>query len=375
MKIIIVGTAYPYRGGIAHFNALLANYLSFKHNVEIINFKRQYPKFFFPGKSQEEKSNIANTNTKITQLIDSLNPFNWIRVAKIIKQKRPDLLIFKYWIPFFAPCFGTISKLVKKNSNTKILVICDNIFPHEKRIGDQALTKYFLNRADFFIVQSKSVEKDLLSILPKAKYTYAPHPVYEIFGERLDKLTARKHLNLNYEKIILFFGYIRKYKGLNILLEAISLIAKNQTAPHLLVVGEFYENESIYRKYVVENKLENQVTFVPDYVPNDKVHLYFSAADVVVLPYISATQSGIVQIAYNFNLPVIVTDVGGLSEVVIDNQTGYVIPPNDPKKLADAILKFYTEDKGPILIENIKQEKTKYSWEYFVSKIESIVSS
>ncbi len=375
MKIIIVGTAYPYRGGIAHFNALLANYLSFKHNVEIINFKRQYPKIFFPGKSQEEKSNIANTNAKITQLIDSLNPFNWIRVAKIIKQKRPDLLIFKYWIPFFAPCFGTISKLVKKNSNTKILVICDNIFPHEKRIGDQALTKYFLNRADFFIVQSKSVEKDLLSILPKAKYTYAPHPIYEIFGERLDKLTARKHLNLNYEKIILFFGYIRKYKGLHILLEAISLIAKNQTAPHLLVVGEFYENESIYQKYVVENKLENQVTFVPDYVPNDKVHLYFSAADVVVLPYISATQSGIVQIAYNFNLPVIVTDVGGLSEVVINNQTGYVIPPNDPKKLADAILKFYTEDKEAIFIENIKEEKKKYSWEYFVSKIESLVSS
>lgn len=374
MKIIIVGTAYPFRGGIAHFNALLANHLSVKHQVELINFKRQYPNLFFPGKSQIEKSTVPNTNVPNTQLVDSINPFNWLKVAKAIREKKPDLLIFKYWLPFFGPCFGTIAKFVKKNSKAKVLTICDNIFPHEKRIGDKAFTNYFFKHSDYFLVQSKSVEKELLSLLPAAKYVYAPHPIYENFGEKIDKHIARKKINIYSDKVILFFGYIRKYKGLHILLEAIKLLSRNSFPPHLIVAGEFYEDESYYRKFVKENNLEKYVSFYADYIPNDQVNIFFSAADVVVLPYISATQSGIVQIAYNFDLPVIVTDVGGLSEVVINNQTGYITNPNDPKSLAQTIEKFYIENKQSIFIENIKNEKEKYSWEYFVSKIESLVS-
>lgn len=374
MKIIIVGTAYPLRGGIAHFNALLAHHLSKKHQVEIINFKRQYPALLFPGKSQIEKANTLIPDVPNSQLIDSINPINWIKVAKVIGKKQPDLLIFKYWLPFFGPCFGTISKYVKKYSRAKIFTICDNIFPHEKRIGDKAFTNYFFKYSDYFLVQSKSVEKDLLKLFPEARYVYAPHPIYENFGEKFDKSIARKKLGLNYDKIILFFGYVRKYKGLHILLEAIKLISQNSTPPHLLVAGEFYEDESSYKNFVKENKLEEFVTFIPDYIPNDEVSTYFSASDIVVLPYISATQSGIVQIAYNFEVPAIVTDVGGLSEVVIHDQTGYVVKPKDPKSLANAIEKFYAENKQSFFIENIKNEKSKYSWEYFISKIEKLVS-
>ncbi|RCK74558.1 MAG: Glycosyl transferase, group 1 [Ignavibacteriae bacterium] len=372
MKIIIVGTAYPFRGGIAHFNALLANYLALKHQVEIITFTRQYPKLLFPGKSQIERA-ASQPDVPIYQMIDSINPLSWYKTANIIKQKQPDLLIFKYWIPFFAPCFGTIAQNSKKNTNTKVLIICDNVIPHEKRIGDKTLTKYFFRQADYFIVQSKSVEKDLINLIPDAKYLLAPHPIYEIFGKKIDKSTARTTLNLNFEQIILFFGYIRKYKGLHILLEAINLIAKKTQPPHLLVAGEFYDDENTYRNYVRQNNLEKYVTFISDYIPIEKVNLYFSAADVVVLPYISATQSGIVQIAYNFDKPVIVTDVGGLSEVVKNNLTGYVVQPENPENLASAIMKFYNENKEPVFTENVIKEKVKYSWQYFISELERLI--
>ncbi|MBU2636398.1 MAG: glycosyltransferase [Bacteroidetes bacterium] len=374
MNIIVIGPAYPWRGGIAHFNSLLAKYLCKNHQVEIITFTRQYPKIFFPGKTQNEIDG-KSPSVPVVQLIDSINPFNWIKVAKEIRERKPDLLIFKYWLPFFGPCFRTIAKHAKKNSNIKVLFICDNVIPHEKRPGDIAFTKYAFKQSDYFIVQSKSVETDLLSLFPNAKYKFAPHPVYEIFGSPIDKPQAHKTLGIYSEKVILFFGYIRQYKGLMVLLDAMNEIAKTSTPPRLLVVGEFYDDEEKYRNRVKELQLENFVQFVSDYVPNDKVNIYFSAADVVVLPYISATQSGITQIAYNFDKPVISTDVGGLAEVVIDGQTGFIVPPNNPKKLAEAIIKFYSEKKEKEFSNNVKVEKRKYSWKHFVETIEDVVNN
>ncbi len=372
MKIIIVGTAYPFRGGIAHFNSLLADYLSKKHDVEIITFTRQYPKLLFPGKTQNETGGEPPT-VPVKKMIDSINPFNWFKVAKEIRKLKPDLLIFKYWLPFFGPCFGTIAKYAKKNSDTKVLFICDNVIPHEKRPGDVAFTKYAFKQSDYFIVQSKSVETDLLSRFPNAKYKLAPHPVYEIFGSPVEKLHARKTLDIDSERVILFFGYIRHYKGLMVLLDAIKEISKRETPPLLLVVGEFYDDENKYRNRVKDLQIENYVRFVSDYVPNDKVNNYFSAADVVVLPYLSATQSGITQIAYNFDKPVIATNVGGLGEVVIDGKTGFIVPPNDPKTLAGAITKFYSENKEKDFSENVNVEKKKYSWDNFIKTIEDLI--
>lgn len=374
MKIVIAGTAYPFRGGIAHFNSLLANYLSNKHDVEIITFTRQYPKLLFPGKTQVETGGEPPT-VPVRQMIDSINPLNWLKVAKEIRKQNPDLLIFKYWLPFFGPCFGTIAKYAKKNSNTKVLFICDNIIPHEKRPCDIAFTKYAFKQSDYFIVQSKSVETDLLALYPNAKYKFAPHPVYEIFGSPIEKLHARKTIGIDSERVILFFGYIRHYKGLMVLLDAIKEISKRETPPLLLVVGEFYDDENKYRNRVKELQIENYVRFVSSYVPNDEVSIYFSTADVVVLPYLSATQSGITQIAYNFDKPVIATDVGGLAEVVIDGKTGFIVPPNDPQKFTDAILKFYSEKKEELFSENVKIEKRKYSWEHFVKTIENLVQN
>lgn len=374
MKIVIVGTAYPLRGGIAHFNSLLADYLSNKHDVEIITFTRQYPKLLFPGKTQDETGGEPPA-VPVQRMIDSINPFNWYKVAKEIRKRKPDLLIFKYWLPFFGPCFGTIAKYAKKNSNTKVLFICDNVIPHERRPGDVAFTKYAFKQADFFIVQSKSVETDLLSLLPEAKYKFAPHPVYEIFGSPIEKLHARHTIGIDSERVILFFGYIRQYKGLMVLLDAIKEISKRETPPLLLVVGEFYDDENKYRSRAKELQIENYIRFVSSYVPNDEVSIYFSAADVVVLPYLSATQSGITQIAYNFDKPVIATDVGGLAEVVIDGKTGFIVAPNDAIKLADAISKYYNEVKEKEFSENVKIEKRKYSWDNFVQTIDNLIQN
>lgn len=373
MKIIIVGPAHPFRGGIAHFNHLLGTHLAKSHNVEIITFRRQYPKLVFPGKSQIEPESTT-PDIKITQLIDSINPLNWLKVSKKISRLKPDLLIFKYWLPFFGPCFGTIAKYVKTYSKTKVLFICDNVIPHERRPGDIRLTKYAFKYVDYFVVQSNSVRKDLLSLVPDAKHLITPHPIYENFGDPIEKIEAREKLNIQSDKVILFFGYIRKYKGLKVLLEALNIIIKKTTTPPFLIVaGEFYDDQSQYKNLIEELNIENYVKFFSDYIPNEQVTIFFSAADVVVLPYISATQSGITQISYNFNKPVIATNVGGLSEVVKDGITGFVVPSNDPEKLANAIIKYFEDNLEKYFSENIKIEKRKYTWDYFIQSIEDLV--
>ena len=378
MKIIIIGPAYPWRGGIAHYNSLLATHLQKRHSVEIITFSRQYPKLLFPGKSQQERG-VAGPNIPVKQLIDSINPLNWIRVASEIRARSADLLIFKYWLPFFGPCYGTIAKRAKRGTSTKVLFICDNIIPHERRPGDIVFTKYAFRQADYFIVQSTTVEHDLLRHFPGSTYRKVPHPVYQIFGKPLPKAEARRVLGISAERVILYFGYIRAYKGLMILIEAMKGVLSSTSQggignPLLLAVGEFYDHESRYHDRVQNLNLDSSIRFVADYVPNDQVATYFSAADVVVLPYLSATQSGITQIAYNFDKPVIATNVGGLSEVVIHEKTGFIVPPNDPGALAGSIIRFYGENREAEFSSNIKEEKAKYSWERMVQAIEELAS-
>lgn len=377
MKIVIVSTAYPWRGGIAHYNALLAAHLRQRHTVETITFKRQYPKLFFPGKTQEESGNALPPGgaTPAPQWVDSINPLNWIGVAKAIRRRQPDLLIFKYWLPFFGPCFGTIAKLAKRGAKTKALFICDNVIPHERRPGDVAFTQYAFKQADYFIVQSDAVEKELLQHFPGAQYRKAPHPVFEIFGAAMSKAAARQELGLAAKNVILYFGYVRRYKGVMVLLEAMQHLQAWQAEigeTSLLVVGEFYDDEQKYRQRRRELNLDSCVRFVADYVPNEQVARYFSAADAVVLPYLSATQSGIAQIAYNFDKPVIATNVGGLAEVVINEETGFLVPPNEPRALAEAIRRFYREQRENEFAAKVKIEKRNYSWERVVEAIEEL---
>lgn len=371
MNIIIVGTAYPLRGGIAHYNALLYQELSKRHTVHIITFKRQYPSLLFPGKTQMETGGEF-LRVPTESLIDSVNPLNWFTVAREIKGRKPDLIIFKYWLPFFGPCFGTIARVARKGTTTKVLFICDNVIPHEKRPGDTIFTRYAFKHADYFIVQSNAVERDLTSFWPRAKYRKVPHPVYNIFGNPIEKRKAREHLGITSDRVVLFFGYIRKYKGLHVLLEAMKLL--RDTGVQLLAVGECYGDEQLYRNQIETLQLRDCVTLLTDYIPNDQVGLYFSAADAVVLPYTSATQSGIAQIAYNFDKPVIATQVGGLAEVIIDGQTGYLVPPDDAPALAQSIKRFFEEGHEDNFKVNVQREKKRYTWEAMAHAIEELAS-
>lgn len=376
MKITIVGTAYPFRGGIAHSTALLTEYLRKRHTVELVTFKRQYPAFLFPGKTQREVG-MASQHQAALQLIDSINPLNWIRVARFLRRDPPDLLVVRYWIPFFGPCFGTIAKLVKRRTKTRVLFICDNVIPHERRPGDMLFTRYALRQADMFVVLSEAVERDLVRLFPGAVHRCAPHPVYESFGSPVPKHEARRALQVSAEKIMLFFGYVRPYKGLMVLLDAMARVRDSGLGAGkimLLVVGEFYESEKTYRDRVRELALDPIVRFVTEYVPNEQVASYFSAADVVVLPYRSATQSGIVQIAYNFDRPVITSNIGGLAEVVNDGQTGLLVPPDDPESLARAIIRFYRKGMEQNMSARIGREKEKYSWDNLAHAIEELAS-
>jgi glycosyltransferase involved in cell wall biosynthesis len=374
MNVLLLGTAYPWRGGIAHYIALLAQHLQkSRHHVEVVTFRRQYPSFLFPGKTQSETGDPGIV-LPTESLIDSINPFNWIFVGWKLRKRNPDVVIFKYWLPFFGPCFGTICRIVKFRRPVKVIAICDNVLPHERRPGDVLLTRFAFGAVDGYIVQSDSVEHDLLKLVRHPRYKKVAHPIYEIFGEALSKHDARQRLHLSDERILLFFGYVRRYKGLDVLLEAMKIVV-SQLKVKLLVVGEFYDDEQPYRTQTEALGLQSSVQFVSEYISNNKVSEYFSAADCVVLPYRSATQSGIVQIAYNFNRPVIVTRVGGLAEIVPDGIAGFTVAPESPQVFAEAILKFYQENLEESFSNAVKKEKVKYSWDHLVQAIESLVDS
>ncbi|MGE8430208.1 MAG: glycosyltransferase [Sphingobacterium sp.] len=370
MRIVILGSAYPLRGGgIASFNERLAfHFQEAGHEVDIYSFSLQYPNFLFPGKSQYSDE-PAPTGLHIKTTVNSINPFNWIKVGKELKKANYDLLIVRFWMPFFGPCLGTIQRQVRKNKHTKILCIADNIIPHEQRMGDKMLIRYFLKSVDACLTMSKSVLADLKMLNPKIPAVYTPHPLYDNYGVHQSKKEARRLLKIAEEdKVVLFFGFIRQYKGLDLLLEALANSRVRELGVKLLLAGEFYGDPAPYLNLIKKYKLEEFIFMHTDFIPNQEVGRYFSAADCVVLPYRSATQSGITQVAYHFDLPMIVSNVGGLPELVQDGYVGYVVEP-DAGQIADGIFSFYHHYKEEQFRTNIIDEKKKYSWDTFGNEL------
>ncbi|MCD6353943.1 MAG: glycosyltransferase [Prolixibacteraceae bacterium] len=369
MKIILIGTAHPYRGGLAAFNERMAKeFQNAGHSIEIETFTLQYPRFLFPGKTQFadwEKPKDLN----IRQTVNSIHPANWFFVGRRIKKEKPDLVIFKYWLPFMAPCFGTIARQIRKNKHTKIVCIADNLIPHEKRPGDKILTAYFMNSIDGMVSMSKSVEKDILKFRKDLPKMLHPHPLFDNFGEILDRKVALQKLNLDPEfKYLLFFGFIRNYKGLDWLLEAFADKRLKKFPVKLIVAGEFYADPEPYYALIKKLNLDDRIILKTNFIADDEVKIYFSAAELVVQPYKSATQSGVTQIGYHFNKPMLVTNVGGLSEIIPDKKAGYVTDPN-PKAIADAIFDFFENKRKATFVENIKIEKQKFSWAGMIATI------
>ena len=369
-KILIVGPAYPFRGGIAHFNnALAMAYSKLDFNVQIFSFSLQYPKFLFPGKSQYE-TGVAPLGINIYSIINSINPFNWINIARKINNERPEYIIIRYWLPFMAPCLGTIARLVSKK--IKIIAITDNIIPHEKRIGDHILTKYFLKSCDAFVTLSKSVLNDLSQFVDTDLKIFIPHPIYNIFGDKIAKKNALSNLGLaDNKKYLLFFGFIRKYKGLDLLIKALSDSRLRKLDVKLIIAGEFYDDQKDYLTLINKLDLRNQIIINSSFIPTEKVKDFFCASDLVAQTYRTATQSGVTQIAYHFERPMLVTDVGGLSEIVSNQKVGYVTA-KDPKAIADAINDFYINKKENEFVKNTIEEKKRFSWDNFVNEIENL---
>ncbi len=368
MKFVLVGTAWPHRGGIAHYIALLHQALTGAgHEVKVVSFSRQYPSIFFPGKSQDDEG-PERIPVGAEPLIDSIGPWSWFRAARRIREIHPDLVVFKYWMPFFGPGYGTIVRRVKK-AGIRTCFLLDNVLPHEPRPGDRWLSRYALGPVDTFIAQSDSVARDLRLFRPDAPLKQVPHPVYDIFGENTDRAAARRRLGVTAKEVALFFGFIRGYKGLMNLIRATALVPAERDF-QLLVGGEFYEDDQPYRDLIRDLGVEKRIVLHDRYIPNEEVADFFGAANVVVLPYISATQSGIIQIAFNFNRPVITTRVGGLPEVVRPGELGEVVPPEDPQALADAIVDYFDAGKEERYTPHVAEEKKRYSWGRLVEALE-----
>jgi len=360
--IKIIGPAYPFRGGIATTNERLAKeFVSMGYRVEMETFTIQYPSFLFPGKTQYN-SKPAPDNLNIKRTINSINPINWLRVGRRICCEKPDLVVIRYWLPFMAPCLGTISGEIRKNKHSKIICLADNIIPHEHRPGDRLLTNYFIQRIDGLIAMSQSVLKDGISFRKDLPQGYCPHPIFDNYGERLSFEEAKRKLNLDIDvRYLLFFGFIRDYKGLDLLINAFADPRLRKFPVKLLVAGEYYSDPEFYLELIKKHNLESLIELRTDFIPDDEVNLYFSASDMVVQPYKSATQSGVTQIGYHFNKPMLVTNVGGLSEIIPDGKIGYVVEPNS-QKITDALVDFYGNDRLGEFELNIVEEKKKFSW-------------
>jgi D-inositol-3-phosphate glycosyltransferase len=366
-KIFIIGPAFPLRGGLATFDELYCS--AFKaqgHDCEIISYSLQYPNFLFPGSTQFDTSGIAPKNITIHTLINSVNPLSWIKTARFIKKQKPDFIVFRFWIPFMGPALGSIARMVRK-SGVKVLAITDNVIPHEKRIGDVAFATYFIKGCDGFITMSKAVMKDLDTFTTTTHKKYLLHPLYTSFGEKLNKVDARKTLSIDANtNLVLFFGLIRKYKGLDMLLDAFNELKKHPNIV-LLIAGEFYEDKQPYLDLIEKYNIKNQVIIRGKFIANEEVKLYFSAADLVALPYRTATQSGVTQVSFHFEVPTLVTNVGGLGEIIPDKKAGYVVEPNG-KAIANGIEDYFTYNRMPLYTEGMKEEKKKYDWKIFVDE-------
>jgi glycosyltransferase involved in cell wall biosynthesis len=368
----IIGPAYPYRGGLAAYNERLAReFLAKGYRVEMETFTLQYPGILFPGKTQYADWE-APEGLKIRRTVSSVNPLNWIRVGNRIRKEKPDLVIFKYWIPFMAPCFGTIIRCIKRNRHTKVICIADNIIPHEKRPGDKQLTNYFMHVVDGVIAMSKSVYEDVLSFRKDIPRAICPHPLFDHFGGKMSRDEALQKLNLDPSfRYMLFFGFIRDYKGLDLLLKAMANPALDKMPVKLIVAGEFYTNSQPYFDLIEKLGVGSKIIMMDQFIADREVNRYFCSADIVVQPYKDATQSGVTQIAYHFERPMLVTNVGGLAEIIPDQKVGYVVRP-DEEDIARALIDFYQHKRQNEFEANVAEEKKKFSWSSMISSIENV---
>ncbi|MFM6924275.1 MAG: glycosyltransferase [Ferruginibacter sp.] len=375
-KVIIIGPAHPLRGGLSTFDERLARqFLNEGHRASIYSFSLQYPGFLFPGTTQYTDQ-PAPKDLEIHTKINSVNPLNWFVIGNEIKKQNPDLVIVRFWIPLMGPCLGTILRIIKKNKHTRIICIADNIIPHEKRMGDTAFTRYFVKPVDAFITMSEKVMTDLKQFSAK-KALLTRHPLYDSFGEKISKAAARDQLNIkNDQLIILFFGFIRKYKGLDILLDAMKEIqhlkVKDQHI-RLLIAGEFYEDRKTYDEQIEKLGIKDNLILHTDFIPDSEVKNYLCAADVVVQPYRNATQSGVTPLAYHFEIPMIVTNVGGLPSMVPDNKVGLVAEPN-ASSLARKIEEYFNKGENYFL-PHLLEEKKKFSWTKMLESILELANS
>lgn len=368
MKITIIGPAHPLRGGLASYNERIAKAFEDEgHEVNIVTFSLQYPNFLFPGKTQY--STDAKPDLDISVAINSVNPLNWIKVGRQLKKQRPDLILCKFWLPFMGPCFGTILRIAKSNGHTKVASIIDNIIPHEKRLGDTAFAKYFVGAVDGFVVMSKSVGEDMRQFTLDKSVEFVPHPIYDNYGTIVPKTEAIEQLQLPpTNKYLLFFGFIRKYKGLDILLKAMADKRIHDLGIKAIIAGEYYDEQQQYLDLIEEYDLHQHIILKDDFIPNDEVRYYFGASDVVVQPYKSATQSGISQLAFYFEKPMIVTNVGGLPEIVNDGVSGYVTEV-DSAAIADAIVDYYQHEQEAAFTEAVIEKKKEFSWERMTAAV------
>lgn len=379
-KLALIGTTWPFRGGgIASFNERLAHAFQAKgYEVTIYTFSLQYPNFLFPGKTQYSEQE-APTDLKIQVCINSMNPLNWISVGRKIKATNPDLVLVRYWLPLMGPCLGTILRIIKGNKHSKIICIADNVIPHEKRPGDKPFTKYFVGPVDGFVTMSAKVLSDLKAFT-QTRAIQTVHPLYDNFGDPLDKTQAKQYLGIPKEQsIILFFGFIRKYKGLDLLLEAMALLKEEahshpeMVVPKLLVAGEFYDAEARYLSQIDQLGIRDLLILKTDFIADDQVRYYLSAVDFVIQPYKNATQSGVTPLAYHFEKPMLVTNVGGLAELVPNNQVGIVVEPN-VKAIAEGIKNLYALGENHFLPQ-LRAEKIKYGWNQLVQTIEALAQT
>lgn len=370
-RIFIIGPAHPLRGGLATFNQRLAVEFQAEGDAcTILSFSLQYPALLFPGKTQYT-TEAAPENITIEPAINSINPGNWIKVGRRLQQLKPDLIVVRYWIPFMGPALGTILRLVKKNKHTRIICIADNVIPHEHRPGDATFTRYFLKACDGFITMSEKVLSDLRTFEKTAPAQLVQHPLYDNFGAPLSKEAARAHLGLNKdEKIILFFGFIRKYKGLDLLLQAMTHEDLKKSGIKLLIAGEFYEDEKDYLQLIKQSQLEDHIILHNHFIADSEVRYFLCAADAVIQPYRAATQSGVTPLAYYFQKPMVVTNVGGLPDLVPHLKCGIVCEPK-PAAIAEAILQFY-ELGDAYFLPYLKTEREKYSWANLVHAIKNM---
>lgn len=373
-KIVMVGPVFPYKGGISHYTGLMCKALREKYNVTMVSYKMQYPKILFK-KEQRDYENDSTAVEDTQYWIHTANPFNIAMSAVKIKKKRPDLVIIQWWHPYFAPCYWILIRILKLSaSKCPVLLVCHNVYPHERFPMDKFLVRLILKQADYYLVQSQKDEADLLGIIKNAKYRRVVHPTYDFFNmSEIDRCEARKKLEISQtDPVILFFGFVRKYKGLHHLLKAMPEIISRMPHIKLLIAGDFGEDKEEYLNEIETYAISDSIILKEGYCPDKEVELYFSASNLVVLPYEEATQSGIAQIAFGFKRPVVVTAVGGLPEIVTEGQTGYIVPPLNPEALADAIIRFFTEKREEEFSANISREEARFSWEKMTQEIEEL---